>query len=220
MKNKKTPKRHLKDTIFVKICDNEYEVFEEYKKIVPELSRRLSLHHSLYSGSCNATLWEEHCANALIECGFGSDWEPTGSHQQGVDQVTDSGLRISNKGGKITEDLSKLNISGFRTTQYKTMEEKLKFLSLSHEDVVFSLATHSNFDFRAPEYFFIAIDSNKLNYHEQNWIDNIGRTGSHMGWKCSSDYFDAQIQKSMSHQLWTNIYSEIFEFIIPIDVKI
>ena len=41
-----------------------------------------------------------------------------------------------------------------------------------------------------------------------------------MGWKCSADHFDAQIQKSMSDQLWTNVYSELFEFIIPIDVKI
>ena len=178
------------------------------------------MHHSLYRFPSNATLWEEHCAKSLISCGFGSDWQPTGSHQQGVDQVTDSGLRISNKGGKITEDLSKLNISGFRTTQYKTIEEKLNFLSLSHEDVIFSLATHTNFDFREPRYYFIAIDSDKLNYHEQNWVDNIGRNGNHMGWKCSAEQFDAQIQKSMSDQLWTNIYSELFEFIIPIDIKI
>ena len=195
-------------------------MFDEYKNIIPELQRRLTLHHSLYSFPSNATLWEEHCAKSLISCGFGSDWQPTGSHQQGVDQVTDSGLRISNKGGKITEDLSKLNISGFRTTQYKTIEEKLNFLSLSHEDVIFSLATHTNFDFREPRYYFIAIDSDKLNYHEQNWVDNIGRNGNHMGWKCSAEQFDAQIQKSMSDQLWTNIYSELFEFIIPIDIKI
>jgi len=46
------------DSIFVIII----VMFDDYKKIIPELSRRLTLHHSLYSNPCKATLWEEHCA--------------------------------------------------------------------------------------------------------------------------------------------------------------
>ena len=70
-----------------------------FDSLVPFIEDRLKKHHELYSGQCKAEYWEENLCYALKQAGFGSDWAPDFNHGVGVDQTTDSGIRISNKGG-------------------------------------------------------------------------------------------------------------------------
>ena len=192
-----------------------------FKSLIPHVENRLIKHHELYSGQCKAEYWEENCAYALRESGFGSNWKPDFNHKSGKDQTTNSGIRISNKGGKIGNDLS-LTISGSRLTSHKTLNDKLKFLKKKEEDYVFSLAINTKEWSKNKKYYFVVIDSNKLNYFDQNWIETIGERGKNKGsitgWKCDSDHFNAKITRSMSDQLWTSIKSSLFEEIYEINI--
>jgi hypothetical protein len=182
-----------------------------FKSTVPHIKEFLTKHHELYSGPCKAEYWEENLCYALNKAGFGSDWKPDLNHKSGVDQTTNDGTRISNKGGSIKLDY--IDISGSRLTKHKTLEDKLDFLSQKKEDYILCLATKKDeWNKGIKRYYFIVIDSNKLNYHEQEW----NKTES--GWNCLSEVFSAKIQRSMSDQLWTKFKlghcEEIYEITI------
>lgn len=179
-----------------------------FETLVPFIKERLTKHHELYSGQCKAEYWEENLAYSLKKAGFGSDWKPDFNHRSGVDQTTDSGIRISNKGGKVTDDC--VEISGSRLTKHKTLQDKLEFLSVKKEDYIFCLGTEKKeWESGKKIYYFIVIDSNKLNYKDQEWVELVGYRGASngkiTGWQMISEWFSAKIQKSMSDQLWTTV---------------
>lgn len=194
-----------------------------FKNLVPHLTVLLTQHHSLYSGKCKSENWEELCSKALILSGLGSDWKPNANHNVGKDQMTNCGLRISNKSGKLNKENTILEISGSRLTSHKTLEEKLKFLSHKHEDFILCLASKDeDWNIGKKIYYFIIIDSKNLNYEEAIWEDmistrskNIGKITGH---KCKGVGFSAKILNTMSHQIWTKIesslYKEFYELVI------
>lgn len=194
-----------------------------FSSLVPHLRSYLTKHHELYSGKCKAENWEELSAKSLQSAGFGSDWKPDYNHTVGKDQTTDSGIRISNKSGSLDKNLAKVTISGSRLTKHRTLYEKKEFLSIRHEDFIFCLATN-DYDWKNNKkvYYFIVIDSQRLNYHEATWEDSLGARGSNkgklVGHKCVGNGFSATIKMSMSDQLWTDIestlFKEIYELII------
>lgn len=186
-----------------------------YEKLIPYIKERLTKHHELYSGQCKAEYWEENCAYALRKAGFGSDWAPDFNHGVGVDQNTDDGTRVSNKGGKVTD--KDITISGSRLTKHKTLDEKLEFLSVKKEDYIFCLGTNEKeWKSGVRKYYFVVIDSKKLDYHNHSWTETIGTTkktkGKHTGWQMISEWFNAKISKSMSDQLWTTIKLDLVEY--------
>jgi len=192
-----------------------------FESLVTHIKDRLAKHHELYSGQCKAEYWEENLCYALKEAGFGSDWTPDFNHGVGVDQSTSDGTRISNKGGNIENDV--IEISGSRLTKHKTLQDKLEFLSVKKEDYIFCLATDKEEWKRGKKvYYFIVIDSNNLNYHDQQWHETFGQKGSNKdkvnGWSCISENYSAKIVKSMSDQLWTRVKldycEEIYEIVI------
>lgn len=184
-----------------------------FKDIVFYLKQLLANHHALYSGQCKAEYWEELCSKALIRAGFGSDWKPDFNHVTGEDQRTSTGVRISNKSGKLKND--KLTISGSRLTKHKTLEDKIAFISQKHEDYIFCLTTDDDWSPDRPVYYFIVIDSNSLDYQKGEWVYTYAKTGknkgSHNGWETTSNLgFSSKIVMSMSHQLWTEIDKQLF----------
>jgi hypothetical protein len=192
-----------------------------FSSLVPFIKERLLKHHELYSGQCKAEYWEENLCYALKQAGFGSDWAPDFNHGVGVDQSTDDGTKISNKGGNIENGV--IEISGSRLTKHKTLQDKLEFLSVKKEDYVFCLATDKDeWKLGKKVYYFIVIDSNKLNYHDQKWNETFGQKGNNKdkvnGWSCISENYSAKIVKSMSDQLWTRVKldycEEIYEIVI------
>jgi len=185
----------------------------KFGKLVPYIRNRLTQHHDLYTSLCKAELWEELLSKALIDAGFGSDWKPDYNHQVGVDQVTDCGIRISNKGGIFLNNGNGMKISGSRLTSHKTLEDKLKFLSNKTEDYIFCLASdkrdkkiHSS-----PVYYFIVIDSAKLDYHNAVWTVNYNTNGNVKSYLGIGNGYEATINCSMSDQIWTKIESALFE---------
>ena len=192
-----------------------------FKPIVPFIKYYLEKHHELYSGQCKAEYWEELLSKALKDAGFGSDWTPDFNHEVGIDQQTDDGIRISNKGGTVSK--GSIEISGSRLTKHKTIKDKLDFLSINKEDYIFCLATDKKEWSRGiKRYYFIVIKSDILDYHDQLWEETYGETGQYAnqvnGWKCTSEVYSAKIQKSMSHQLWTTVKLDYCEEIYDITI--
>jgi hypothetical protein len=192
-----------------------------FAPVVPYIKERVLKHHELYSSPCKAEYWEENLCYALQQAGFGSDWKPNCNHKSGVDQTTDNQIRISNKSGSV--DLDYVEISGSRLTKHKTLQEKLEFLADKKEDYIFCLATEKDeWNRGIKRYYFIVIDSDKLNYHEQEWTELYGTRGRYKdkvnGWSCLSEVFSAKIQKSMSDQLWTTIKLDHCEEIYDITI--
>lgn len=190
-----------------------------FTAIVPYIKERLIKHHELYSGQCKAEYWEENCAYALKKAGFGSDWVPDFNHSIGIDQSINNGIRVSNKGGKITNN--SIKISGSRLTKHESFEDKLKFLSEKKEDYIFCLGTKdSDFKNNIRKYNFIVIDSNKLDYQNHNWNEKYGVRGAHKGkltgWSMISENFSAKINRRQSDELWTTINLDIVECNFPI----
>jgi len=202
----------------------------DYSKLIPFIEERLTKHHELYSGKCKDLYWEENCAYALRKAGYGSDWDADENHKPGLDQTTDDGIRVGNKSGQILmkgvidEETGKkikvmdsVGINGSRLTKHKTLDDKLEFLGVKKEDYIFCLATNEE-DWKngIRKYYFMVIDSKKLDYHNHTWEDMIGvqksTKGKHMGWKMTSENFDAKIQRSMSDQLWTSIDLDLLEY--------
>ena len=198
-------------------------IFAMFSLLIPHIKERLTKHHELYSGKCKDLYWEENCAYALRKAGYGSDWYADENHKPGLDQTTDDGIRVGNKSGKILmkrvidektgkkiKVMDSVGINGSRLTKHKTLDDKLEFLGAKKEDYIFCLATNEK-DWKngIRKYYFMVIDSEKLDYHNHIWEDMIGvkesTKGKHMGWKMTSENFDAKIVKKMSHQLWTSI---------------
>jgi hypothetical protein len=192
-----------------------------FSSLIPHIKERLELHHKLYSGKCKAEYWEENLAYALKQSGYGSDWNADFNHKVGVDQTTTKGIRVGNKSGNVVNNT--IEISGSRLTKHQTLEDKLEFLSIPKEDYIFCIGTeNTDWSNNKKIYYFVIIDSKKLNYHQQSWKEVYGNTknnfGKLTGWNCNTKDYSAKIVKSMSDQLWTKIKldycDEIYDIVL------
>ena len=147
--------------------------------------------------------WENILNNSLIEIGFKTEWEP-GSHKVGADVEIIGGVkngRISCKGGSLTDKSTRpsISISSFRTTKFKTLDEKLSYFDEGHEDVVFSLASvkplkKDNFTLKYILSIFFPLKFSSMNWHK-NGDDWSGEDGIYKAW----------IAYKMSEQLWYKV---------------
>ena len=108
------------------------------KNIGSAIEKRIKRYHEDFSLPLMAEQWEELLTRALRDEGFSPEWENDRSHKVGEDIYEESIGRISCKSGSLEKGSVKFN--GSRTTRFKTLEEKLEFLSSSHDDYYFMLA--------------------------------------------------------------------------------
>ena len=194
-----------------------------FQVLVPYIKQLLNKHHELYSVQCKDVLWEEIFSRALIQAGLGSDWSPDYNHKIGTDQTCGDGKRCSNKSGVFNKTDSSVKISGSRTTKHKTIDDKIKFLSINHEDYILCLSgCKKEWKQGMKKYYFIVIDSNDLNYADSNWTETIGSRGRYKdkvsGWKCITENFNAHITKGTCDQLWTTVKKSVFKEFYEINI--
>ena len=190
-----------------------------FEELVPYLEKLITNYHEVLLGQLKAEQWEEICAKALLMSGHGSDWTPDFNHRIGTDQITNQGIKISNKGGKINPNGS-LTISGSRLTRFNSLEEKIEFIHNKDEDYILCLASEKPF---IGVYQFIVINAAELDYRNAIWKEEIGlrgkNTGEVVGWSCVGEGYTAKISKSMSDQLWTDIQPNLFLSHHIIDIR-
>ena len=179
------------------------------KNLEKSLETRIKRYHEDFSLCLMAEQWEEVLYRAMKDVGLKPDWENDRSHKTGEDIYEKSIGRISCKSGALSKDSVKFN--GSRTTRYKTLEEKLEFLSSDHDDYYFMLAKDkkdiAKKDFK---YKILIFPSSICKANKLSWIE------TNNGYKGSGE-FDALISTSMSGQLWTTLPLKMIEHIIEID---
>jgi hypothetical protein len=180
-----------------------------YEELAVALEKRIKRYHTDFSLPLMAEFWEEVLTRSLEDIGLKPEWDNGRSHKVGEDIFEESIGRISCKSGSIVKGSVTLN--GSRTTRYKTLEEKLEFLSSSHDDVYFLLAKDKN-DIKEKNYKYkvLVFPSSTIKVDTLKWEETKG------GWKGTGD-FSARISRSMSAQLWTTLPLEKVEHILEID---
>lgn len=148
-----------------------------------------------------AERWEEMVVNAFKKSGFHPGWDP-GSHQPGMDITLPMlGMAVSCKSAQVSgTKIKKLKFSSFRTTQFKTLEEKIDYFdgvgkNFSHYLII---AREECDRFRG--YTVWLIDSSHIKASEFKW--QLMKSG----WKTKERYgFTMRISKSMSDQFWISV---------------
>jgi hypothetical protein len=161
------------------------EMFSENVK--KTCQKNLKNHHDLYPTiNLKSEYWESILTKSFRSDNFKCNWlgEFKTSHKPGTDIIVDElkYSRISCKSGTVRYDkkLKKfidLKISGFRTTKYPTLEEKLEYIDSNHEDVIYSLSSslfkrHKKYiltiflppKFKKLQWTKITTEKNKVNY--------------------------------------------------------
>jgi len=163
----------------------------DYEKLTSDLMETFGSYHSLLDVPINGIVWENLLYNSLKDQSNNVIWN-NGGHAAGADIEFDN-IGISCKGGRLLhKGKDTFRISSYRSTIYKTLQEKLDYFDENHEDVYFCLSYEET---DKHEYRLFTFDSDVLDYKSLKWQ----KTKS--GWK-GSGAFDATIQKSMSDQLW------------------
>lgn len=172
--------------------------------VVSKLTNKLKQHHTLYSFPCKAELFEEIWASVLREISSNSEvlWEADGSHSSGADVIFRS-ERHQNKGGEINFKKGTLKWSGSRTTKYKTLQEKVEFISKDKYDFYIFLSREKK-DWKTGKkiYYLGVVPANKIDYGSLNWKSSEKNPKNFIG---ISENLKANIQHSMSDQLWTEV---------------
>jgi hypothetical protein len=168
--------------------------------VLENIKKRIRLHHQLYETlPIKDKYWEYTLSNSFKDANFTCKWDPE-SHSAGKD-ITVEGLkykRISCKSGmlrygKRKKKITKLKISGFRTTALKTLDEKINYIDGNHEDIVFSLS--SSF-FKSQRKYVLTIFT-PPKFRDLTW------TKKNNNYKSSKlNGVTASILDACSHQLW------------------
>jgi hypothetical protein len=174
------------------------------ESIVSTIKSLVNKHHMLYRFPVKGELWEDIFDQAIN--GNDSNWN-MGSHNVGSDVICSlNGCRYQNKAGSINLKNQTLTWSGHRTTKYKTIEEKIKFISDTHCDKYVMLATNKKeWKLGHKNYYLFEFDSDIIDYSILDWNEKISKKGNtSTGWegKSSKVAYTAKILKSMSDQLW------------------
>ena len=177
----------------------------DYEKLTENLLEKFKEYHSLLEVPINGIIWENLLFNCLSIQSDNVNWSYK-SHQTGED-INFEGIGISCKGGRLQgKNKDKLKISSYRTTIYKTLDEKLDYFNDKHEDIYFCLCYEETKI--GHKYKLYTFNSNVLDYRNLTWEK------TKRGWKGDGKFL-AKIESSMSDQLWlwlpTHLLKEQFE---------
>ena len=183
------------------------------KKLIQQIQEKLTQHHNLYRFPVKAELWEDIFDQVINP---NSDKWEGGGHSVGADVIAENDLkygifsknsRIQMKSGDINFKNQTIKWNGHRTTTHKTIDEKIDFISQNHYDYFVMLGRDKK-DWKNGNkiYYLIIFESSKIDYKKLNWEEKMSKDNSKVtGWKGTNDTlsYSAEINKSMSDQLWT-----------------
>jgi len=193
------------------------QMSHKMEKLAKTIETRIKRYHKDFSLPMMAELWEETLVRSMEDIGLKPEWDNDRSHKVGEDIKEETFGRISCKSGSLTKNGVKFN--GSRTTKFKTIDEKIEFLSESHDDVYFLLAKNvKDMKEKNFKYKLVVFDSSEVKVNKLIWEEKISKNGNLSGWKGTGS-FDAEINRSMSDQLWTTIPFEKIKYTYDIDAN-
>ena len=178
-------------------------------QLLQQLEQKITQHHNLYRFPLKAELWEDIFDQTINS--FTSKWEG-GGHSVGADVVSENnslflkGSRLQLKSGEYNPKQNTVKWNGHRTTKHKTIEEKVDFISQNHYDYYVMLMRNKK-DWKEGKkiYYLLMFESNKIDYSSLTWFEKHSKQNNLTGWKGmgTTQPYLAEINISMSHQLWT-----------------
>ena len=151
-------------------------------------------------------IWECIVANAFRKANFDCIWygeNGNKTHEIGKD-ITVNELtykNISCKSGELKYKkkiiFKSLKISSYRTTKYKTIDEKLNYIDSEHEDIVYSLS--STFYYSSNRRYILTIFI-QPKFKELSWFPDKKNIKNYKSSKLNG--LRAWINSSQSDQLW------------------
>jgi hypothetical protein len=172
--------------------------------MIKELKEKITQHHLLYRCPVHGPFWED-----IFDQVINSDdlnWN-MGSHTPGPDVVCSSTrTRYQNKSGTVDLKKNTLEWSGHRTTKYKSLDEKLQFLSQIRYDKYAMLArANPEWKKKLQRYYFIIFDSSLIDYSKLNWTEVFDKNANVSGWYGSHPElaYTAKINMGLADQVWT-----------------
>lgn len=175
---------------------------------INELTNKLKQHHDIYRFPVKAELFED-IFDTVIN-GNNTTWVG-GGHSVSADVVCNTtNTKFQLKSGELDKNKNTIKWNGHRTTKFKTIQEKIDFISSHKVDKYVMLARDKkDWDKGNKKYYLLCFESDKIDYSKLSWQEKMGRKGDPTGWKGTSydnnnsTPYSAEINKSMSDQLWT-----------------
>ena len=171
----------------------------------------LKRHHELYRTPIKDVYWEDGWDQSINP--NGSTWKPCG-HQSGADtklENQENSESYQNKSGQLLKNKTQVKISSHRTSKYKTLEDKVNFISEKHCDKYVLLSRdEKEWEKGNRIYYLMIFDSSLFDFKSLTWTaktitrgEKKGQeNGSFVGTK-ENGRFSAEIQSaSTSNQLW------------------
>jgi hypothetical protein len=162
-----------------------------------------------------AEQWEETLSRALEEIGHPTTWKPDRSHKVGEDMNIENipKSRLSCKSGQFitprTLRTKCVKFNGSRTTTQKTIEDKIEHLCADHDDYYFLLSKNKPFN---KKYTLLVFPSSICKVNQLTWtLSTSGKQYKGVG------PFIADINASMSSQLWTTLPLNLIPYQFDID---
>ena len=184
-------------------------MLEQIKNIlIPGLTEKLKIHHSVYRLPCTSEFLEELIATALTEAGYINDWQPNRSHSISVDMSLESGESFSVKSGVYANNT--LTFSGSRLGKYQTLDAMISsvvdnsakyYVCLAKADQDWSSVPAEN---EKKVYYLFIFDAQTLIYDNGLWNKVQTKSGGY-NYVMESIGMSARINTSMSSQLWTSV---------------
>ena len=178
-------------------------------KLVMMIKKNIKTFHTVLRQPITGTIWEEILANSFSDIGYATTWKPDNSHKIGEDMriVDFTKSRISCKSGVFKNDKILgpcVQYNGSRTTKYKTLEDKLDFLSIKNYDYHFMLTKNNKFN---GIYKVLIIDADVCKVKDMEWRAKPNKKNEIVGnyVTVGEGVFRGEIRESCSSQLWMTL---------------
>jgi hypothetical protein len=184
-------------------------VLEAIKNIlIPGLTEKLKIHHSVYRLPCTSEFLEELISTVFTDNGLINDWKPNRSHSISVDMSLESGESFSIKSGVYANNT--LTFSGSRLGKHDGLDNMIASVVSNSADWYVCLAKSDQDWSSVPSqnekkiYYLFVFPSQTLIYDNGLWNKVKTKSGGY-NYVMESIGMSARINTSMSSQLWTSV---------------
>lgn len=198
-------------------------MLEQIKNIlIPGLTEKLKIHHSVYRLPCTSEFLEELISNTFTEHGLINDWQPNRSHSISVDMSLESGESFSVKSGVYANNT--LTFSGSRLGKHDGLDNMINsvidnsadwYVCLAKSDQDWSSVPSQN---EKKVYYLFVFPSQTLMYDSGVWNKVQTKSGGY-NYVMESIGMSARINTSMSSQLWTSVNESLIGSPTKLDIE-
>ncbi len=180
-----------------------------------KLAKTVHGYHLVNSVPIKEAVWESILVTSLANSGIKHSWN-NGGHQSGTDVSIIDGVKevgISCKSCKDTTKQSHLQISSYRMTKYKHVEDIINCIDIERANFEYYGILSRLENDKFVKYSIHFIPSQMVKASRLHWSEKLDtETGKVSSWVTNEvDGVQMNVVKSMSNQLWIKLKKEMFK---------